>query len=335
MPRAALPRLAVTMGDPAGIGPEVVAKALADDEVRGLARFAVFGPPLDQWAELAGVQPHFITHAHPLDAWDGHIDGVELIHPCDDDLAGIPQGAPSTFGGKASIGYIMAAIDAAKRNRVDGIVTGPISKEAVRMAGYPWPGHTELLAEKFGAAEVAMLFAGGPFRVVLVTIHMSLRDAIAALSTEKILSVCRLSTASLKKWFGIAEPRLGVCGLNPHASEAGQFGSEERTIIEPAIAAARAEGIDATGPLPPDTAFFQAAAGRFDLVVALYHDQGLIPIKTVAFEDSVNVTLGLPIVRTSVDHGTAYDIAGAGRANPRSMQAAVWMAVHMLAHRRP
>jgi 4-hydroxythreonine-4-phosphate dehydrogenase len=221
-----------------------------------------------------------------------------------------------------------------KRGWIDAIVTAPISKEAVRMAGGRWPGHTEMLAEKLGAPSVAMMFAGGPFRVVLVTIHMALTEAIRSVTTERIVEISRLGDAALKRWFGITVPRLGICGLNPHASEAGQFGHEERETIEPAIEQLREAGIAAFGPLPPDTAFFQAAKGRFDMIVAMYHDQGLIPIKTVAFEDSVNITLGLPTIRTSVDHGTAYDIAGRGQANPHSMMAAIRLACEMVEHDR-
>jgi 4-hydroxythreonine-4-phosphate dehydrogenase len=241
---------------------------------------------------------------------------------------------PSAEGGAASIRYVLAAVEAAKRGWIDAIVTGPISKEAVQMAGYPWPGHTELLAHEFKAARVAMMFAGGPLRVVLVTIHVALAEAIRLLTAEKILAVMRLADEALKVRFGLDLPRLGVCGLNPHAGEAGRFGHEEREIIAPAIEQAKAEGICAFGPLPPDTAFHQALRGKYDLVVAMYHDQGLIALKTVAFEESVNITLGLPIVRTSVDHGTAYDIAGRGEADPSSMKQAIRLAVEMVTRGR-
>jgi len=246
------------------------------------------------------------------------------------DLSDLAAAAPSRAGGEASVRYILAAIDAAKAGRVDGIVTGPISKHAIRMAGHPWPGHTELLAEAFAAKDVAMMFAGGPLRVALVTIHMALAEAIRTLSAEQIVTTCRLADDALRRWFGLDQPRLGVCGLNPHAGEQGRFGTEERDTIEPAIEAARAAGIQAVGPLPPDTAFHEALGGRFDLVVAMYHDQGLIAVKTIAFEESVNITLGLPIVRTSVDHGTGYDIAGRGEADPTSMKAAIRLAAQMV-----
>jgi len=329
MPTGAKPRLAVTVGDPAGIGPEVTARALSDEAVRGLAHVAVFGPPAEQWAHRAGVPLPALDAVQPLQQWDGQVAGARLV-AVPSDLSGLAEAAPCAVGGEASVRYIRAAIDAAKRGRADAIVTGPISKHAVRLAGYPWPGHTELLAEAFGADEVAMMFAGGPLRVVLVTIHVALAEAIRTLSADRIVAACRLADDALRRHFGVAEPRLGVCGLNPHAGEDGRFGSEERQVIQPAIARVRDAGIQADGPLPPDTAFHQALAGRFDLVVAMYHDQGLIAVKTVAFEESVNVTLGLPVVRTSVDHGTAYDIAGRGRANPRSMISAIRLAAEMV-----
>jgi len=333
MPTASRPRIAVTLGDPAGIGPEVARKALADKRVRDLADFVIFGPPAAAWARLAGAKPSFVRAACGEQAWDGSVAAVTLVE-CGGNLGGILPRAPSAEGGEAAVRYVLAAIEAARLGRVDAIVTGPISKEAVGMAGYPWPGHTELLAEKFGADDVAMMFAGGPFRVVLVTIHVPLAEAIRSITAARIVRVCRLGSDAVRRWFGVSVPRVGVCGLNPHAGEAGRFGHEERQVIGPAIEEARAAGLCAFGPLPPDTAFRQAMLGRFDLIVAMYHDQGLIPIKTVAFEESVNITLGLPIVRTSVDHGTAFDIAGRGRADPHSMKAAVRMAVAMVARGR-
>jgi len=333
MPDASHPRIAITLGDPAGIGPEVALKALADEAVRSLAHVAVFSPPRERWAELAGDQPTFLSGSKTQGAWDGQLEGVELVQ-VEADLDGLPPGGPSKASGEASIRYVLAAVEAAKRGWIDAIVTGPISKEAIAMAGYPWPGHTELLAEEFGAGEVAMMFAGGPFRVVLVTIHVALAEAIRSITAERIVTVCRLAADAVRRGVGVAGPRLGVGGLNPHAGEAGRFGHEEREIIGPAIDEANAAGLCAFGPLPPDTAFRQAMQGKFDLVVAMYHDQGLIPIKTVAFEESVNVTLGLPIVRTSVDHGTAYDIAGRNVADPSSMKAAVRLAVDMVIRER-
>jgi len=336
MAKSDLPRLGISLGDPAGIGPEVVAKALADPSVRRLARFAVFGLARDQWAALAGVPLDFLSRTCALEEWDGRVEGVGLVVPSGIEAAEIPRGRPTAESGRAAVRFILAAIDAVRAGRTDGLVTGPISKEAVHLAGHPWPGHTELLAEKFAAPEVAMMFAsagccaGGPFRVVLVTIHLSLLEAIRSLTVKRILSAMRLADDALKRFFGIEVPRLGVLGLNPHAGEAGRFGHEEREIIGPAIEEAKAVGICAFGPLPPDTAFHQAAQGKFDLLVAMYHDQGLIPLKTVAFDSSVNITLGLPTVRTSPDHGTAYDIAGRGEANPESTKQAIRLAVEMI-----
>ncbi len=331
MAEAARPRVALTLGDPAGIGPEVVRKALAEPAVRDLADMALYVGPRAAWAALAGGD---CPEAAPM-APNAAPRGLGLVEVPGLSLAGIEVGRPSAASGRAAVRSIRAAIDAARAGRVDAIVTAPISKQAVKLAGHPWPGHTELLAEKLEAGEVAMLFAGGPFRVVLATIHVSLLEAIHSLTTEGILRVMRLADRALKERFGLERPRLGVCGLNPHAGEAGRFGHEEREIIAPAVEQAGAEGMAAFGPLPPDTAFRQAMQGRYDCMVAMYHDQGLIPIKTVAFEDSVNVTLGLPVVRTSPDHGTAFDIAGRGQADPHSMRAALRLAVEMVRHGRP
>ena len=313
-----VPRLAITVGDPAGIGPEIAAKALADPEIRKLAHFTVFGdrklwPPslpfpctpvsLDDYANRA------VTATAPAGAGDP-ANSVTLVELPDINYAAIPVGQVSAPAGQASIRYILAAIQAVQAGRLDAIVTGPINKEAIKLAGYPWPGHTELFAEKFAVPDVAMMFAGGPFRVVLVTIHMSMRQVLGAITRKRVLDTLTLTDRALRQLFGIARPVLGVCGLNPHAGEAGRFGDEETRIIIPALEDARRLGIDARGPFPSDTIFRAAIKGQFDIVVAMYHDQGLIPIKTIAFEDSVNVTIGIPAVRTSVDHGTAFDIAG-------------------------
>ena len=338
MVKQELPRLGITLGDPAGIGPEVALKALADPQVRGIARFAVFGPSAETWADLAGAAPEFLFGRCALPEWDGKVEGVHLVvvpgADAESRRAGTERGRATAAGGEASIRMLLAAIEAARAGRLDGLVTAPISKEAIHLAGYPWPGHTELLAEKFGAREVAMMFAGGPFRVVLVTIHLALVEAIRALNVKLIVGKMRLASNALKRCFGLEVPRLGVLGLNPHAGEAGRFGHEEREIIGPAIEEAKAAGLCAFGPLAPDTAFLQAMQGKFDCLVALYHDQGLIALKTVAFDSSVNITLGLPIVRTSPDHGTAYDIAGRGEANPESMKQAIRLAAEMLRRSR-
>jgi len=323
------PRIAITVGDPAGIGPEVTAKALADPAVRESADFVVFGDrrlwQTSDGRPLAQFDFRTISAGDFVDV----LPGITLVEFPDIDTSQIPLGRVTAAGGQAAVAYILAAIDGMKRGLLDGVVTGPIHKEAIKAAGYPWPGHTELFAEKFGGADVAMMFAGGPFRVVLVTIHMSLADVLRSVTVERVLTALRLANSALKRFFGIASPRVAVCGLNPHAGEGGRFGDEESRVIAPAVEQARTEGIDAAGPLPADTVYRAAMQGRYDLVVAMYHDQGLIPIKTVAFEESVNITLGIPAIRTSVDHGTAFDIAGRGVADPASMKSAIRMAVEM------
>jgi len=332
------PRVSITVGDPAGIGPEVTAKALSDPAVRELADFIVFGDRrlwrLPDGKSLAD----FLFETIAMDEFRGAAGvrasrsptgNVTLVELPDIDYSQIPLGRVSRAAGEASIRYILAAIDAVKAGRIDAVVTGPISKEAIAEAGYPWPGHTELFAEKFESREVAMMFAGGPFRVVLVTIHMSLADVLRTLTTERVLRTIRLADQALKRFFGLKLPRLGVCGLNPHAGEGGRFGYEERQVIAPALDLAREEGIAVFGPLPADTIYRAAIQGKFDIVVAMYHDQGLIPIKTMAFEESVNITIGIPAIRTSVDHGTAFDIAGKNVADPSSMKSAIRMATSM------
>lgn len=325
------PRIAVTVGDPAGIGPEVTAKALSMPEVRDLADFVVFGDRR-LW-QTADGQPlaAFDYQTTTADEFREAAPGVTLVEFPEIDYGAIPVGAVTLAGGEASIRYILAAIDAMKAGTLDGVATGPINKQAIKKAGYPWPGHTELFAEKFGSdAGVAMMFAGGPFRVVLVTIHVSLAEVLRTLTTEKVLGTIRLADDALRRFFGLEQPRIGVCGLNPHAGEGGRFGDEESHSITPAIEQARSEGIEALGPLPADTVYRSAMRGAYDIVVAMYHDQGLIPIKTVAFEESVNITIGIPAVRTSVDHGTAFDIAGKNAADPSSMASAIRMAVEMV-----
>ncbi len=324
-----LPTVAITVGDPAGIGPEVTVKALNDPAVRALARYVVFGDRR-LWLDPSGRSlAEFDFAALPFAQFTAPRDGVTLVEFPEIDYAAIPVGRATPAGGEASIRYLLAAIDAMKAGRLDAVATGPINKAAIHEAGYPWPGHTELFAEKFSSGDVAMMFAGGPFRVVLATIHMSLADVLCTLSADGILRTIRLAHGALQRYFAIGRPRIAVCGLNPHAGEGGRFGDEESRTVIPAIERARAEGIDAIGPLPADTVYRAAMKGRYDIIVAMYHDQGLIPIKTVAFEESVNITIGIPAIRTSVDHGTAFDIAGRGLADPSSMKSAITMAVRM------
>jgi 4-hydroxythreonine-4-phosphate dehydrogenase len=237
--------------------------------------------------------------------------------------------SPSKMGGEASMRFCQDAIDAAQKKIVDAVVTAPIAKESWKLAGYHYPGHTELFAQKTGSRRFAMMFAGGPLKVVLATVHVPLMGLWGRLNIGAVFQPIELIHQAMVEWFDIPKPRIAVCGLNPHASENGQFGDEEERIIEPAILMAKDQGVDVTGPYPPDTIFLRARDGHFDAVVAMYHDQGLIPVKLLAFNQAVNVTLGLPIIRTSPDHGTAFDIVGRNRANPGSMRAAIELAIDL------
>jgi len=314
------PSLAITLGDPAGVGPEIVAAALARQPAAVLRRLRLFGgfEILARGARAMGVE------APAIEIDDAGIPAAEVV-----------AGQPSDVAGAAQVAWLEAAIAAARRGEVAGLVTAPISKTWARRAGLAFPGHTELLAERFGAPEVAMMFAGPRLRVVLATVHVPLAAVAASLEPARIAGVTRLLAAALSRDFGIEAPRIGVIGLNPHAGEDGLLGRDELEVIGPAIGRARVEhpGARIDGPLVPDAAFRAALDGRFDGLVAMYHDQALIPVKLVDFEEAVNVTLGLPIVRTSPDHGTAYDIAGTGRARATSFAAALHLALEMVARR--
>lgn len=326
MTRNALP-IAITMGDPSGIGPEIVAKTIR----RGTGRpCVVVGDPgvmAQAFAALgAGVRLHPIR-----DIGEAVFDGATvdvLASSMSDPLP--PVGVVDARSGQAAFDAIMAAIRLARAGEVAGIVTGPIHKEALAAAGLRYPGHTEILAEHGGADRVAMMLANDEIRTVLVTIHCSLLEAIRRADIDAQMSALRLAHQGGRA-LGIPAPRIAVAGLNPHAGEGGLFGDEEIRIIAPAIAAARREGIDASGPWPGDTVFMQARKGRFDIVVAQYHDQGLIPVKYLGLEKGVNITLGLPFVRTSPDHGTAFDIAGRGVADPSSLGTAIAYALRLSA----
>jgi 4-hydroxythreonine-4-phosphate dehydrogenase len=282
-----IPRVAITVGDPSGIGPEIAARAAADSRVRAVCEPVLY---VSSGAYVPGVL--------------------------------------SAEAGQAAYEAIVRAADDAIVGAVDAIATAPISKEAFQLARLPWRGHTELLAHLTGAASVAMMFYSEALRVVLATIHVPLVDVPRLLTSDVMASTIQLTWNELPR-FGYPRPRIAVAGLNPHAGEHGLFGGEEEIAIRPAVDACRAGGIDVSGPFPGDTIFMRARRGDFDVVVACYHDQGLIPVKLLAFGQAVNVTLGLPIVRTSVDHGTAFDIAGRGVADPESMIAAVLLAAKL------
>ena len=320
--------LAITMGDPSGIGPEIVVKTLTDRVVD--RPVVVIGDPavIERAIGFTGAALTCRILDRVADADDSGIGSVIDILPAVE-MTELPEvGVISDASGEAAYDAVIAAIDLAKSGKVAGMVTAPLHKEALAAAGIHYPGHTEILADKGGADRVAMMLANDELRTVLVTIHCSLRDAIDRADFDAQMSAIRLAQEGCLA-VGIEKPRIAVAGLNPHAGEGGLFGREEIEIIAPAIRAAVAEGLDVTGPWPGDTVFMQARQGRFDVVVAQYHDQGLIPVKYMGIEKGVNVTLGLPFIRTSPDHGTAFDIAGTGTADPESLRTALRYAARM------
>jgi 4-hydroxythreonine-4-phosphate dehydrogenase len=283
------PRIAITLGDPAGIGPEIAAKAAADERVRAVCEPVLYGPPT----------------------------GARFV-----------AGELSADAGRAAYDAIGAAVRDAQAGMVAAIATAPVNKLAFSRAGLPWKGHTDLLGHLTGSARVAMMFWSEPLKVILATVHIPLSSVASALTRDVVDGTIELAARELPR-FGIAAPRLAVAGLNPHAGEEGLLGDEEARVIRPSIDAARARGVNIQGPFPGDTVFGRAVKGEFDAVIACYHDQGLIPVKLLAFGHAVNVTLGLPIIRTSVDHGTAFDIAGRNIADPTSMIEAVLLAARL------
>lgn len=293
--RTQKPRVAITAGDPAGIGPEIAQKAAEDPRVRDVCDPVVYGPP-------SGAR---------FDA-----------------------GLLSAAAGRAAYETICAAVRDALAGVVGAIATAPVNKLAFARAGLPWKGHTDLLAHLTGTRRVAMMFWSEPLKVVLASVHVPLAEVPKVLTVELVEDIISLTVRELPR-LGMAEPRLALAGLNPHAGEDGLFGDEEQRVLRPAVVAARARGIEITGPLSGDTVFVRASRGEFDVVIACYHDQGLIPVKLLAFGRAVNVTLGLPIIRTSVDHGTAFDIAGQGKADPSSMIAATLLAAQLATQAGP
>ncbi len=323
-------RLALTMGDPSGIGPEIVARTLLNAE--WARRCVLVGDPrvMRQAFEALDAGARLRVAASIDDM--AHAPGTVNLLAASRLEALPPVGAVHAASGRAAFEAIVAAIALAQAGRVAGIVTAPIHKEALAAAGLRYPGHTEILAERTGC-KVAMMLANDELRTVLVTVHCALRQAIERADFAAQMSAIRLAHRGARA-FGMVAPRIAVAGLNPHAGEGGLFGDEEQRTIAPAIAAARREGIDASGPWPGDTVFMQARQGRFDVVVAQYHDQGLIPVKYLGLDKGVNITLGLPFVRTSPDHGTAFDIAGRGIADAASLEAALDMAARLVAAHR-
>ena len=323
------PTIAITMGDPAGIGPEVVLKALADQAIRSLCRPLVVGDVrvLEAAKVFAGV--NLLLHKlGSAGRGDRKLSAVEVLDLADCDPTQVVLGQISPLAGRAAVEAVERAAELALGGKVAAIVTAPLNKAAMQAAGYHYIGHTEILADLCHAPRVTTLLATGTLRVIHVTRHVPL-DVVASLITkERVLETIRLTYEGMRAW-GMEVPRIGVAALNPHGGESGLLGREEIEEIGPAVERAQAEGIEAQGPIPADSIFFRAIRGEFDAVVAMYHDQGHIPIKTHGFEASVTVTLGLPIVRTSVDHGTAFDIAGKGLADPASMKEAIRLAVQL------
>lgn len=318
MNHAHRPRIAITMGDPGGIGPEIIAKALAENIVQCACEPLIVGsrpviePAIDSLKDNAPETP-------------------EIVEPDDLPRVEFKRGEVHATNGAAAAACIRRAVQMVQSGLADAICTAPISKEALFAAGIQFPGHTEMLAHLCGDAEVRMMLEGGGLHVALETIHVALSQVPHLLTTSRIVRTLEIMSG----WAGRHMPahkRIAVCGLNPHASEAGHFGNEEAEVISPAIQQARDRGIDVTGPLPADTVFHRVLQGEFDLVLAMYHDQALIPVKTLDFDHGVNVTLGLPIVRTSPDHGTAFDIAGRGIARHTSMIAALLRAAELASH---
>ena len=321
--------IGITMGDPCGIGPEIIVKALSDPAIRKLARFIIFGmdEQLEYAADLIEVDPFWGRHQHEKISRDY----PRRVVVADYDDYSLPAGlkGPNEVAGQASLKFCIDAIDAAKRGIIDAVVTAPINKASWNLAGAKWPGHTELFAHQCKSRRKAMMFVAGPLKLALATIHEALFEIRHQFTIGKVYEPIDLLNTALKEYFGFERPKIGVAALNPHAGEEGQFGDEESRIIKPAIVMAREHDIDVSGPYPADTLFLRASRGEFDGVVAMYHDQGMIPIKLLAFESATNVTIGLPIIRTSPAHGTAFDIAGKGKADPSSMKQAIKVAVRM------
>jgi 4-hydroxythreonine-4-phosphate dehydrogenase len=318
--------IGVTMGDAAGIGPEVVVKALADPDIRRAAKFIVFGmhEQLCYAADKAEIEPFWGRHQHEKISRDY----PHKVVVADYDEYSVPPWirGPSKVAGEASIRFCLDAIDAARDGIIDAVVTAPISKTSWKLADAPWPGHTEMLADRCKSRRKVMMFVAGPLKMALATIHEALFEVRHKFTIGCVFEPIDLLHTALKETWGIENPKIGVAALNPHAGEDGQFGDEEQRIISPAI--------NCCGPFPADTLFLRAVNGEFDGVVAMYHDQGMIPVKLLDFERAVNITIGIPIIRTSPAHGTAFDIVGRNLANPEGMKSAITTAIEMATIKR-
>lgn len=306
------PKIGITMGDPNGVGPEVIAKALKNTVLTSGCEFVVYGDT--EVLRKAGLDSQ---------------SEIKVVECSDFETADLNPGFIDKKAGQASLDYIETAVEAALAKEIDAFVTAPISKESTHLAGSSYPGHTEMLKDLTGAEQAVMMFEGSKFKVMLVTIHEALADVPNLITKERVLETIKITNDALLNLFKIENPKVVACGLNPHAGESGAFGRQEIDQIVPAITQAKELGIDIDGPLPADTLFYYANQGKWDAVVAMYHDQGLIPFKMISFNDGVNITLGLPIIRTSPDHGTAFDIAWQGKADPSSMTEAIKVAVKL------
>ena len=306
------------MGDPSGIGPEVILKALSSPEIRAAANYVVIGSE----KVLSSISDRVLTDNVSVLDLDNFTVNNPLTHK------------PLSESGKASVEYIMKGLDLALNGKIDALVTAPISKEAIKLAGYDFAGHTELLKEKTSVENVVMFMVGKGLRVSFVTTHLAVNEISGAINQENVFSTIQITATGLKTFFGIDQPKIAVCGLNPHCGDGDRFGTEERDVIIPAIERAQEMGINCLGPLSADTVFNKALNGEFDIVVVQFHDQGAIPIKMHAFDSGVNITLGIPVIRTSPTHGTAFDIAGKGIADPGSMIEAIKTAVMMTESRK-
>ena len=331
------PLLAITMGDPAGVGPEIILKALADPGVRGCCTPLVLGDrrAMQRAGEVCNSPLRLVTVDAAAKVRELPADALGLLELSALGEEDIRYGHPSERAGDAVYRYIRRAAELCLAGEVAAMATAPICKEAMHRAGHHYPGHTELLAELCRCDDFVMMLAGDVLRVALVTIHEAIAEVPRLITTEQVLKTIRVTASGVAPLCNSCSPRIAVLALNPHCGEGGAFGTEEADAILPAIAAAKAEGLDVSGPFSADT-FFHFAVQEpppYDAVVAMYHDQGLIPLKMRHFDDGINITLGLPIIRTSVDHGTAYDLAGSGRASASSMQAAIRIAAR-LADRR-
>ena len=323
------PIIGITMGDPVGIGPEIILKALAKRSVYETCRPLVLGDVAVMTAtnQRLGIA----LRIRPVDAPEAGLyqsGSIDLVSLSGLDSSQLRHGQPTQETGRAMVAYVTRGADWAMKGHIQGLTTCPINKMAMHKAGFEFDGHTELLGKHTSTSDYIMMLAGSRLRVALVTIHLPMAEVPGALTIEEIFKTIRITEEALRNSFGIKRPKLAVAALNPHAGENGLFGDEEVRVISPALCRAADAGVHVSGPYPPDTLFYWALKGRWDAVISMYHDQGLIPFKMVHFLDGVNTTLGLPIVRTSVDHGTAYDIAGTGQADPGSLVAAIEMAAH-------